>query len=368
MQNDIVLKGGYGLGNFGDDALMYWAVKIIRLRRPESRILLDCNKAGYIKAHVDVSFDLSSVKPGALLIYGGGTLYYNFPKQNASWLSRFTKGLKSPFLVYRWVTIKLENHVKRPDYSRRIMLGMGFGPFHSKKSPSYLLALEDISSADQVMVRDSTSLEFCSLLRNDVVAAADLCYAAIGDVTFEKKAVSKVASIGIILRDWDSGTESDDYLEKTYTAACRLREEGFDVTFLVFSARADKNFVRLLKTKGEVFATWSPADNSIQEFIDRLGDFSLIISSRFHGLVFATLLKIPSIAVVIEPKLRLSVENAVVEVWDPITDTSDDLAVLVREISKEYEKYVFLCEQKIDSNRRRVEACLDIVFECQGRE
>ncbi|MHC4617631.1 MAG: polysaccharide pyruvyl transferase family protein [Planctomycetota bacterium] len=54
---------------------------------------------------------------------------------------------------------------------------------------------------------------------------------------------------------------------------------------------------------------WDPAQQTLREFIEELVSFDLLISARAHGVIMGTALGIPSIAIEVEPKLRLICGN-----------------------------------------------------------
>jgi polysaccharide pyruvyl transferase WcaK-like protein len=59
-----------------------------------------------------------------------------------------------------------------------------------------------------------------------------------------------------------------------------------------------------------VYNIWQPnLNHNISEFIEGLLNYDIIISSRYHGIVFSAVQGIPSIAIEIEPKLKIAAQT-----------------------------------------------------------
>lgn len=363
MTRHCVIKGGYGLGNFGDDALMYWAVSVVKTQLKDAVVILECKPASYIGRFVDVSFDLRLANENVVYVYGGGTLFYNFPRNNRSKFALVIEALKNPGKLARKLQILSAHKISKNAVKKTIMIGAGFGPFYSEKSSGYRGALAAIGTANSVVVRDSSAYEFASAFNENTSLGADLCFATVDGIEELNNNFSKVEKVAFILRDWDVGTDADVYFEKTYQAALLLRSRGVAVEFVSFSALSDMDTNRVLANLQEQVRVWNPNEDTINGFMKYLSQFSVIISSRFHGLVFATLLKVPSIAVVIENKLRVATENSACSLWDPVSDEAADLVCLVDHISDSYDQCRASCSELAFNNRQRVDAVLREVFE-----
>ena len=358
---NIVIKGGYGLKNFGDDALMMFVCKMISDRYPDANIFLDCKKDDYVKRFCDVEFWSPDISRVDYLVYGGGTLYYDFPKTFFSFLRKLMGSLFRPWIIARWFSVGFYKS-DSVTFKRKVMLGVGFGPFHDLSGEKAGWARKAISETDSVVVRDSASLAFSQKVNARSMLGADICYMDYPEVdAFENKS-KEVKKIAVIIRDWNNNNEGDGH-HLRFEAICRkLEEKGFSVHFLVFSPLSDVKTKKFLKGIGADFTLWDPERCSAIEFLKVMSDFDLIISSRFHGLVFATRLAIPSVSIAIEPKLVLANENSVCETWHPVNDSDEVLFEAIEKISEGYDGYKEKCRSMVLENRDRIKKAVDFAF------
>lgn len=353
---DIIIKGGYGLRNFGDDALMYYLIKVIQQEYPEFSIGLVCENSLYIKDWFpEVDFVQNTDKPKSILMYGGGTLYYSFDKKNnfKLFISRVSKVIRNPSVVKKlfFKHRKLNTSLNYPPF-KTVMFGLGFGPFY-KKNNKYHKAISDVLNADIVCVRDSVSYDFVSKYTNQAFLGTDICFSK-NVIINESRAAKKNRNnkkVAVVVRDWKNGTSEDNYRETLVRNVQLLRNKGYQVTYVIFSDLRDVDWLSFLQSIDEVVLMWEPNTQKIDCFMDQLSVFDIIISARFHGIIFSNLLCIPSISVAIEPKLELAVENSACLVWKPSLDLEGcQLLELVREIEKNYDARVQKC---LDINREK---------------
>jgi len=98
--------------------------------------------------------------------------------------------------------------------------------------------------------------------------------------------------------------------------------------------------VSLLHEKHEDILCWDPYTMTLDDFTRRLSEYDLLIAARAHGVIIGAALGIPSIAIVIEPKLRLVCERLTggTEMWCPPFD-SDNLTNTVERMSEHWGGY-----------------------------
>lgn len=363
--SDIIIKGGYGLRNFGDDALMYYLIKSIEKRFPTATIALECNKASYITNWLpQVSFAHPYQIPQKAYVYGGGTLYYSFPKKIKArpFTEKVALAMTKPSLV---INKLLENSRKTKFANskvKRIMLGLGFGPFHLKNE-LYEQAIDDAKNTEVVCVRDSKSFEFVNTHKQGAFHGTDICFAkGVVNKTPSNTSV-KVNTVGVIIRDWNYGTEEDDYKSNLLEAISLVRTSGYKVKFIVFSDLRDTDWLNTLQDLNEDILVWNPDNSTVESFMDELNSFDLFISARFHGVIFSTLLNKPAISIAIEPKLELVKENAVCKVWKPMEDGKEYLLNLVNEYNDNYGQAVLDCQSLVTEKSKLYAEMLDFAFE-----
>ena len=362
--SDIVIKGGYGLRNFGDDALMYYLIKSIESKFPTATVALECNEAKYITNWLpQVTFAHPYQVPEKAYVYGGGTLYYSFPKKiKAKPLSQKIKlAITQPSLVINKLLAKSRKEKFANSNVKKIMLGLGFGPFHIQDD-QYDQAIIDAKNTDIVCVRDSKSFDFVNTHKAAAFHGTDICFAKGVVNEAASNSSDKITTIGVIIRDWNYGTDEDGYKDNLLAAVSLLRDRNYKVQFIVFSDLRDTDWLNTLKSINEDILVWNPDSHTIENFMDTLNNFDLFISARFHGVIFSTLLNKPAISIAIEPKLELVKENAVCKVWHPMNDNKEQLVNLVNEYNNEYEKSILDCKNLVTEKSKLYSDMIDFAF------
>ena len=113
----------------------------------------------------------------------------------------------------------------------------------------------------------------------------------------------EIRKVVVIPRDWPHTTLGDSYTDSLFQVVRELRNAGKKVEFIFFAN--DIEWTRRLKDKNERFIAWNPEKFTIFEFIKMLSDYDAFITARYHGAVFASILKKPVVCIEVEQKLRL---------------------------------------------------------------
>ncbi|WP_370895426.1 polysaccharide pyruvyl transferase family protein [Chryseobacterium gossypii] len=318
MKTDIVIRGGYGFGNFGDDALMYTIVT--ELETVSKDIMLLCQSASYISNILPgiKVFDYHKIKQpiySNLLIYGGGTQFYHFKKNRLS-----KKGLKdkilSPNHIKSYIRKKIlknnyiENKFQISDYAKHIALvGVGVGPFDIENSFVENKTANLFAKSDFVGVRDEFAMKKAKGWGVDKpVLSPDICYSFRSHFLENYKNDSKeIKKIGIIVRDWNYANGGGEYYEHLQEASARLEKEGYEVNYILFDIQSDLYWYG--KRNELNIILWNPEKDTFDSFLEKISKFDLFITARFHGAIFATLLQTPFITIEVEQKLKFISET-----------------------------------------------------------
>jgi len=307
----ISILGGYGLRNFGDDALMYILHKVFSSQYKEKDIAYICTPSQYLKRLVN-STDIIDIKNHSkvntsMLIYGGGTQFYSF-KPKKSLLYKIFLSLKEPKIFIAKIRNKLiKKHMKSIRINSKSAIGIGVGPFLSNANKNIEFNTKQLFlGMDFVGVRDIYSLKKCKEWGlTNVRQYADLCYLMEEEVKFKNKKISnKIKKIGIIVRDWTQTEEGSRYYSKIFPLVDDLKSSGYEVNILLFSQKRDIFWLKELKNIDNI-VTWDPDKDTILEFLQILDTFDLFITARYHGAVFSTLLDKPFISICVEQKLEM---------------------------------------------------------------
>lgn len=302
MPYKIVIKGGYGLTNFGDDALMYVLASKLRPYFKDDEVAFACYDNEY-NQKLSHGFCIEPVQyfkaiETDLLLFGGGTQFYSFLPERSKTrkiLSMLKQFLKSPkgFMFSR----------QSVGYKHMAAIGIGVGPFleNADLTPE-INAKQLFSEMSYIAVRDTESYkEMCKWNLSEAKLYSDICY--LSDVKISNKRTS-IQRIGIIVRDWIHTIEGRAYYDKIIPLVGELEKKGYEVTLIMFAKQPDaywnskkSDFIRVLE--------WNPDSATIEEFIEQLTSFDLFVTARYHGAVFAGLLNIPFVSIVVEQKLAL---------------------------------------------------------------
>lgn len=314
----VVIKGAYGCGNFGDDALMVAAHKIIKIIFNSENCLFVCKESKYIEKILPgndvISEDSFAAKYASVFVYGGGTQFYSFPltrpKGFFSLLNRILVNLLSPIQLLKKITCKLIYSLFINKRQQILALGVGLGPFNKNYKYKYKIK-KLFTNMSYIAVRDELSYELCKKWNcKNVFLRSDLCFypgiwnQSTSQIT-QNQSQSKLNKIGVIVRDWPHTKEGDSYFDSLFKVVNVLRSGGKDVTFILFDNNKIGDWYNILQDKNEEIVCWNPDSFSIEEFLEVLASFDFFVTSRYHGAIFASLLLKPVVCIEIEQKLRI---------------------------------------------------------------
>ncbi|SEP82162.1 Polysaccharide pyruvyl transferase family protein WcaK [Hyunsoonleella jejuensis] len=339
MKNRKVgIRGAYGEYNFGDDALMYFLYKWAKRNKINANFI--GKEANYVSNFIPSKFYITKEKFHKYyfrsLIYGGGTQFFSFENTPRSG-SKLKLLFRNPRLFIKKVQLAFEKKVisKQSNYDFLYSVGVGLGPF-KEGSEIEKIAKDKISNMRGVFVRDKFSYNFTKPYNTNTFLSTDICF--LPDIIDFKPFYNnskKINKIGVILRDWSYSKEGAEYLDRVIEEASKLNSK-YQVEFILF--KDEVHCEMSIKNLGFNIIKWNPENHNLEDFISSLSSFDLFISSRFHGVIFGALLHIPSIAIEIEPKLKVTKEMLEdgVEIWkQPFTD---DLEGIVTNIDYETAK------------------------------
>lgn len=315
----ILLRGNYAEGNFGDDAL---AIAAQQLLVPGASHIVTEGTVAYRDRRLDHIGCRN--KPDELfdaIVYGGGTQFFSFtpdpPAAPAKLLRRIVEKVKRPSGL-------IDSYHARRRYwiesrTPRLAIGLGIGPF-PEASPAEVATANLLKRMQLVWVRDKASMAFCRRYGvENAVRSTDLCFtSAFAKATQKPPRVperpGRCRSVGIILRDWMAW--KDDHFEAAIEAARRMRDQNVSTTFFSL-ASSDTRLTAALRRHCEPIKAWCSDAESLETFWNALAKMDLVVTSRFHGAVFAALAETPFLAIDIEPKLEL------VRDWAPSRDSPE---------------------------------------------
>lgn len=309
MRFKAVVVGSYGEGNIGDDALMLANVNLLKRYYRSDEIAVVAKKEKYIEKllnniQVYDKYDCCKINT-SLLLYGGGTQFYSFGRESK--ISKIIKTVRD-FKKTNYFLRKIVFNQRYIDFSASAALGIGIGPFvNDDKSEKCSRRL--INSLDFVAVRDGESLNFCKKWgSNQASLGADLCYLPElwSHVPLISRATANPPSVGMIVRDWPHTDAGSAYVGPLIAVARKLVDKGIGVKFILLSNKSDVKWKQILSGSGFDYVAWNPEEQKIDDFLDIILKQTVIVTSRYHGALFAGVAGIPVIFVAVEPKLSIA--------------------------------------------------------------
>ncbi len=306
-----VIKGSYADNNFGDDVLLVANLRVaLSLVEPEDILILGQYPEFVAKQLKIQLLDKNENQVGInarLLVYGGGTQFYSFCNESAGFtrLRRLAALLKHPQRIYSGLKRRVLPQVS--SVNSVAALGVGFGPF-VPTSRAEQMFYDEIERLEWIGVRDTESLKLCSRhAKGEIVAGADICFSTElwTHFDFDGQFARKLSGVVFIPRDWHHSNAGAMYIEPMFAVAAKIAEKGERVTVVLFSEK-DKFCASLALKYGLSVDVWNSDRFGIDEFLGRLADYSVVVTARFHGAVFSSLLKIPTVFIEIEPKLKFA--------------------------------------------------------------
>jgi len=371
---NILLKGYYGFGNFGDDLLMLISYRILKEKYPDSSITIFSNNTENIKEfrnktdYNNYIFKIIGEKVPLidwtvqahfdLIFEGGGGTY--FDSTNAGWLYCVRNRVinKLSFSTLKKIDTFLRtitNKKRRVSYDKRIALGIGIGPFN-KSSKNYYSNLIDLSLLDFIMVRDKASFNFAEKLKT-IKLGGDLAFFTHYWSDLFKETSSELKSIGFILKENTKINELG--ILKT---ALLLKKSGWDVHFFAFDEAADNQYINECKKYFKV-ETWLPHEISLKKYILQLQKCSILFTERAHGAIVGSVIGCVPYFISSSYKLNqiLSFFNSTADKKNMVLKTSLDTNT-VNNLYKELESRKLLLKIDVAHNNSLVSNSIKFVF------
>lgn len=299
----VVIEGAYGERNFGDDALLRVIFNFIRKSYNENEILIRTKSKplDYSMEQFSGNSDVKTIDQTRSLevrniVYGGGTQFFCFNKSD-SFIFRMKLLIKHPYLLFSYLKRRL---FKYSLIGNKHYIGIGLGPFENVNDFSFLK--DKFKDATSFFVRDNISEMYANKIGvNKVKKYTDICFAEVIEGKNKNKNQNKNKKIAVILRDWD---HSDFNFTVDNTDKYLRGINNVDIEYVILGN--DVELVNRLNDRGIKYTCYNPDIISFDEFIIYLSSFDLIVTSRYHGVVYSILLDIPFIVLSIEPKLEIA--------------------------------------------------------------
>ncbi len=293
MENKIVISGYYGFENFGDEAILKVLVENLKDKKFDVTVFSKNPKSTTEKLNVKSIYTFSvlkifnAIRKTDFLISGGGSLLQDV----TSWKS----------LLYYLFVINLALFLRK----KVIIFAQGIGPINSKILS--FLTKQSLKKCHYITVRDDKSL---FLLRgwglkpelvNDPVWAL---------VTPQRLPENK---IGIQLRRWH--TLDDDFLYELANQTVTNYPDK-EISLFAFQNSLDlpicEKFAEMIKKINPFIKISIIKNENISEILNEMAKCELFIAMRFHAILVALKMNIPSIAICYDVKVENIAQEAAI--------------------------------------------------------
>lgn len=304
VSTDFLLTGGYG-SNLGDDAMLISILLELTDRFSGSTIIVFCYNKDNIPEEAKESFpnvtyfdrsDKIDITAN-FRIYGGGNQHFTINSSNAV-KDELLRKIKFQFNNSREFLFTFKKRFGKANlkYRKSIYLGIGLGPFKIMPDLSYL---DDAL----VILREKLSLTY----HKDAILGCDPCFNPLFiDKIIKDKEVLKdnvKPNIGIVVRDWYHDFERNKEIFDSIQKYINILSPFYKITIINFCSVLDFQYRSVLVNYDDEII-YDSRKNHFFQFVRQISNMNMVISMRYHGLVFASILNIPSIGLNIDPKIE----------------------------------------------------------------
>ncbi|MER8845327.1 polysaccharide pyruvyl transferase family protein [Mesorhizobium australicum] len=339
----ICLFGMFGGGNFGNDASLEAFLLFLREARPEAAIACVCVDPDAIgKAHQIVTTPISAPEFSNTLLRFCNKVSLRMMGRLANWrraikyvrqfdiiivpgtstLNDYGSGpFGTSYGLFRWAASARLSGVKF------CFIGTGAGPILNSTSRRMLRSAA--AWAYFRSFRDQVSKDFLSSLRIDTSrdqVYPDLVFRLPTPLPVRDNTGGKLTTVGVGLMNyngWRAGARSgsdtaiyETYIEKMGRFVNSLLDRGYRVRLIIgetVDMRAVRDIGRIAKASGydlidgtrftrQARQLVAQPINSLHDVMRQIGDTDVVVATRFHNVVCALKLAVPTISIGYEAK------------------------------------------------------------------
>ncbi len=323
----IALTGGFGNGNFGNDASIESALLALRARFPDAVFESICDDPAVVRPRLGIRATKIAIRPSGPLRHLD-TLLLRIPSGAFNWTRAFwiarrfdvmlwpgtgvfddyrTGPLGFPAQVFRWSVVARVMGVKL------IFLGVGAGPIINPLSRFFLKTAA--RCAVYRSYRDNGSKEFMQSIGVDEANSPVLPDIVFGKPVADPPPVRSTPPLTIGLgvmsyRGWriDEALGAD-YREKLARFVRWAEGQGHRVRWLVAEPSDKRALVKLKDLLADGVDRGGDM-NVLDDVMTEIRDCDLVIASRFHVLIAGLKLNRPCISLSYGPKHDLLMADA----------------------------------------------------------
>lgn len=286
MKN-VLICGYYGFKNMGDEALLKSVASLFKSVDPSISVEALSYNVKYTEESIGVAgFSRKSIlrliqKIWSVdcIVFGGGSLLQDVTSSKS--------------LLYYLGIIALGKLFRKPVG----IIGNGFGPIINDYNKALVRFV--LNKVDAISLRDEGALQ---TMRDigvtwEILLTSDITFLMEG---YYKPFQERGKVIGISLRPWHF---DDVFLTEISSFADRMVEKGYEIRFYPMKQPDDEKVSQSVMNRMEHECRLIRGAKKPEDILKHMSDCSIFVGMRLHGLIFATNLGIPSIAIEYDPKV-----------------------------------------------------------------
>ena len=325
----FLLIGGYG-SNLGDDAMLISILMELTKKYPAGKIIVYCYnkknipdeaKRPFVNViYVDKSDRVHIVSE--VRVYGGGNQHFLIKNKDSIYDS---VRRKVSHQVRNWnqTIFSLSKRFGKVTFEtdKTIYLGIGLGPFDAVPQLSYL-------DNALVLFREKLSFNYYE----NAVLGCDPCFNPkfIESVTKSSSHSLKKQRVGIVVRDWYHDLKGNKVILNRIQQYINFLNSTHHVTIVNFCKVLDFDYKKKLKNYDSEIE-YDSRKSCFYEFMESFYSFDLIITMRYHGLVFAAMMNKPAIGINIDPKI-IQFTKEFNQSWITTVEVEDELKDFTKKV------------------------------------
>jgi len=377
----IALVGGFGNGNFGNDASLKTALLMIQRRLPGAQVESICDEPSVVTERLGIDATRIARRPTGWLKHLD-TALLRIPSGSYNWLRAFwilrrfdallfpgtgvfddyrTGPMGFPAQVFRWSV------VARLMGRKLLFYGVGAGPIINPVSRFFLRIAA--ACANYRSYRDSGSKAFMESIGLDEHNSAVIPDIVIGKPTAEAPPVRTAApfTIGLGVMSYRGWRKDEaigaDYQDKLVRFVRWAEAQGHSVRLLVAEPSDMRAFQRLKQRLGDNIDRGGDEMMVLADVMQAIRSCDLVIASRFHILIAGLKLSRPCISLSYGPKHDLLLAEAGVgEFCQPADYFDFDLLVRhIETIAADPPRYSAIVAERVTAMREQLAAAEDAI-------
>ena len=397
----ICFYGNFGSSNFGNESTLQAILYHVRRCLPEAELACICTGPETLTATQKIEtvpISRTFVKPWKLRTRLGGLLrriFIGVPSELCRWFNDF-KTLKGadvlivpgtgfltdacglmgcgPYNLFRWSLIARLRHCKL------LFVSVGAGPLYGALGRYFVKSA--LSIADFRSYRDDASMNYLKSIgfpTNSDRVYPDLVFSLPETMLPRNHGNARrrpIVGLGLMTYAGKLSVAKPcnetylDYLEQLVFFVKWLLAHDYDIRLLIGDledTHVTQEFKSLLRTRLETYDEERVTDGpvlSVEQLLSQIAATDIVVATRFHNVLMASLLNKPVIAITFHHKCAsLMEEMGLSDYCHDINDmNADRLMAQFQDMERNAEKLKAVIRQKVEQSRKALDEQYSLIF------